>query len=304
MVLMSYSGVRVSVWSLAISLVTAAAALAQPVPRPPEVVSRDANGHATLRAVRITTPPQIDGKLDEQVYKDIQPAGDFIQQEPLEGRPATDTTEVWVLFDDKNVYVAARMFEQDSSKRVTSDMRRDASNMYNNDHIAVLFDTFNDRRRAFIFGVNPLGVQEDGVQTEGSFNAGRMFGMNGSVDLSPDYLFESKGVLTPQGYVVEIRIPFKSLRYPTTPGAKWGLNVLRKTQRTGREDTWTDARRVASFLAQSGAMAGIGDWITGVLEMTRPDSWASTVKETVPRPDRINAPARDDGRKKEEENCM
>jgi hypothetical protein len=129
--------------------------------------------------------------------------------------------------------------------------------------------------------VNPLGVQEDGVQTEGGFNAGMMRGMggggmfggnfmSGQVDLSPDYQFDSKGRVTEDGYIVEIRIPFKSLRYPGSGPLRWGINIQRKTQRTGRSDTWTDAKRVASFLAQAGTMEGLHDLQRGVVTELQP----------------------------------
>src|SRR5690606_34541258 len=78
------------------------------------------------------------------------------------------------------------------------------------DHVVIYLDTFTDRRRAYVFAVNPLAVQQDGVRTGGAGSADRMFG--GGTDPSPDFLFESKGRITPEGYVVEVRIPFKSLR--------------------------------------------------------------------------------------------
>ncbi len=157
----------------------------------------------------------------------------------------------------------------------------DRDNIANDDWVRVYLDTFNDRRRAFIFGVNPLGVQEDGVQTEGGFSAGMTRGgggggyyggnfMSGQVDLSPDYQFDSKGTVSDDGYVVEIRIPFKSLRYPGGGPMKWGINIQRKTQRTGRQDTWTDAKRVASFLAQAGTMEGLHDLQRGVVTELQP----------------------------------
>ncbi|MFM8534495.1 MAG: hypothetical protein ACKOEC_13075 [Acidimicrobiia bacterium] len=138
--------VSVSLFALAFLPGTAetAAARQQAAPVAPEVVTRNGDGHAILRTTRIATPLVIDGRLDDPIYRDVKPASDFIQQEPIEGAPATDRTEVWVFYDDRNIYVAAKMLETDPSKRVTSDMRRDSNNLYNNDHIAVLFDTFTD----------------------------------------------------------------------------------------------------------------------------------------------------------------
>ena len=123
--------------------------------------------------------------------------------------------------------------------------------------------------------MNPLGVQQDGVRTEGTNSPGQVFG--GETDKNPDYVFESKGRIGPQGYVVEMRIPFKSLRYPGGGGVqRWGVNVVRITQRTGYVDTWTDVRRAsASFLAQEGTLEGLRDLRRGVLLEAQPFVTAS-----------------------------
>src|SRR5262245_60941769 len=86
----------------------AAVADAPPPPVPPAVISRDANGKATIRAVRIATPLEIDGHLDEAVYQEVEPISDFIQNDPKEGAPATEKTDVWILFDDDNFYIVGR----------------------------------------------------------------------------------------------------------------------------------------------------------------------------------------------------
>ena len=131
------------------------------VPELPEVIVRDAHGVATIRTIRTPSPIIVDGQLEEAVYRDVKPFGDFVQQEPFEGQPATEKTDVWVFFDDKNVYCRRALWETDPSRRVTSDMRRDANNLYNNDHFAVLFDTFNDRRNGFGFSSNAQGGMFD-----------------------------------------------------------------------------------------------------------------------------------------------
>ena len=115
-----------------------------PAPVPPAVVSRDAEGHVTVRAVHLDERLVLDGRLDEQLYHDTAPFGDFIQQEPREGTPATEKTEVWVAYDEDAIYVGARLWESDSSRRVMSDMRRDSANLYNNDHFAVMLGECRD----------------------------------------------------------------------------------------------------------------------------------------------------------------
>ena len=105
-----------------------------------------------------------------------------------------------------------------------------------------------------MFAVNPLGVQADGTLVEGTTSTGGSFeGLSTAretADLSPDFVFDSKGRLTASGYEIEVRIPFKSLRYPQAETQDWGINVVRRVQSLGHEDTWTPARRAAaSFLA-------------------------------------------------------
>lgn len=210
----------------------------------------------------------IDGRLDEAAWLKAARLSGFSEYRPVDSQNASERTEVLLWYSPHALHIGIVAFDsQPESVRATV---ADRDNLDRDDSVRIFLDTFNDRRRAFIFGVNPLGVQEDGVQTEGAFNAGRMMGMNGSVDLSPDYQFDSKGQRTPDGYVVEIRIPFKSLRYPSAREMRWGINILRKTQRTGREDTWTDAKRISSFLGQAGTMEGLHDLQRGVVTEIQP----------------------------------
>ncbi len=240
-------------------------AVQSPAPAQPPVVI-DGAGSPNFVIPRLEEAVVVDGRLDEPAWARATRLTGFSEYRPVDRQRAAERTEVlvWYSADALHFGVIAHDSEPGSIRATSAD--RDS--LDREDSIRIYLDTFNDRRRAFVFGVNPLGAQEDGVQTEGAFNAGRMMG--GSVDLSPDYQFDSKGQLTETGYQVEIRIPFKSLRYPTTPGAKWGLNILRKTQRTGREDTWTDAQRVASFLAQAGTMEGLADMRRGVVTEFQP----------------------------------
>ena len=130
-------------------------------------------------------------------------------------------------------------------------------------------DTFNDRRRAAFFGVNGLGVQEDGLRSETGTSAGSLFG--GQDDLNVDYLWDSKGRRTERGYEVEVRIPFKSLQYAGSGPQDWGFNAVRYVQRSGYEDTWTDVRRAnSSFLAQEGVLTGLEGMQRGLVFEAQP----------------------------------
>lgn len=220
----------------------------------------------------------IDGVLDEPVWERAARLTDFRQYEPVDGRPAEEETEVlvWYAPDAIHFGIIARDRYPDQIRATVAD--RD--NIGGDDHVILYLDTFNDRRRAFFFAVNPLGVQQDGVRSEGSGSAGGGFG--GSMDRSPDYWFESKGRLTGDGYVVEVRIPFKSLRYPGTGPQRWGFQVERRIQRTGYVDTWTDTRLAsASFLAQAGTLEGLYDLRRGVVFEAQPFVTASANGERV-----------------------
>ena len=224
---------------------------------PPSVVS----------APRVNAEVKIDGVLDEAVWQQATVLTDFNQYEPVDGRPALERTEVRVWYAPDAIYFGVHAYDsQPSTIRAT---RADRDNIGGEDGVVIYLDTFHDRRRAFLFGANPLGVQMDGVRSEGAANAGRRFG--GGNDLNPDYLFESKGRVTEDGYVIEFRIPFKSLRYPSTDVQTWGLQIERVTQRTGYTDTWTPVQRgAASYLVQAGTLTGLSDLHRGVVVEAQP----------------------------------
>ena len=183
-------------------------------PVPPAVIVRDEAGLATVRASRLDGEFVLDGALTEAIYTSVLPYADFVQQEPQEGQPATEKTEVWLFFDDANVYVGARLHESDPSRRVMSEMRRDSFNMFNNDHIAVLFDTFYDRRNGFGFSANRLGGLFDWTAT--------------NEQPSPNWngLWTSAAQDFDGGWTIEMRIPFRSIRFKEGSDV-WGVNFRR-----------------------------------------------------------------------------
>jgi hypothetical protein len=206
-----------------------------PAPVPPAVVSRDAEGHVTVRAIHLSERLVLDGRLEEQLYHDTAPFGDFVQQEPQAGRPATEKTDVWIAYDDDAIYVGARLWESDSSKRVMSDMRRDSSNLYNNDHFAVMLDTFYDRRNGYVFSANAQG---------GKFDA-QVANENSNDDWNT--IWETKSADFDGGWTIEFRIPFRSIRFREGATA-WGINFRRLVR-------W---RTEASFLVPVPASYGTG----------------------------------------------
>jgi len=186
-------------------------------PVAPAVITRDSDGRATIRAVRVTTPLRIDGALDEPLYSSVRPISDFIQQEPREGEPASEKTEVWLAFDDDNVYVSFRCWESEPNRVVASDMRRDGPNLWQGDDVvAFSFDTFLDRRNSFNFITNALGARDDGqVTNERQWNG------------DWNTVWEVKAGRFEGGWTVEVAVPFKSLRYQPGRAQIWGFNSFR-----------------------------------------------------------------------------
>ena len=203
-----------------------------PEPVPPAVASRDEAGHVTIRAIRLAEPIVLDGRLDERVYRDTEAIGDFVQQEPFEGTASTDKTEVWVTYDEDAIYVGARLWESDSSQRVTSDMRRDAANLYNNDHFGVMLDTFYDRRNGYIFFANAQGGMSDS----------QVVNENASADWNT--IWDTRSADFDGGWTIEIRIPFRSIRFKEDARV-WGINFRRHVR--SKTETSYLARIPASF---------------------------------------------------------
>ncbi len=223
---------------------------------------------------------RIDGRLDDPAWGSAALLHGFSQFEPLEGVPASQRTEVRVLVTDEAVLFAVEAFDDEESGIRATLAKRDGFGR-SDDYVRVLLDTFNDQRRAYVFQVNPLGVQADGVWVEG------LGGRGDPVDWSPDFLWESSGRVLEDRYVVELRIPLKSLRFPEAPEQEWGLQVVRRIQRNGFEESWAPiVREHANQLSQAGALRGLRDLDPGmflelnpVLTATRVGAWDGSEEE-------------------------
>jgi hypothetical protein len=217
---------------------------------------------------------RLDGVLDEPVWRQAALLKGFTQYRPVDSRPAEDSTEVLVFYAPDAIYFGIRGFERHGN--VVRATLADRDNIGADDQIQILLDTFNDRRRALLFAVNPLGAQEDGVRSEGlagaAGGANSGFRFDGVVDLNPDYVYQSQGRVTAAGFEIEVRIPFKSLRYQSAETQDWGIQIVRLTQHTGYEDTWTPVRRAnASFLIQSGTLKNLTGLRRGLVMDVNPE---------------------------------
>ena len=226
-----------------------------------------------VRIPRFEAQVKIDGVLDEPVWNRAAMLTGFSQYRPVDGRPAEDSTAVLVWYAPDAIYFGIRAFERHGA--VVQATLADRDNIDSDDNVAILLDTYLDHRRATMFAVNPLGVQQDGVWSDGVAagaaggpSAGGRF--DATIDLNPDYVYESRGRVTDRGYEVEVQIPFKSLRYQSADPQDWGIQIVRAVQHSGYEETWTPAVRAsASFLIQAGRLVGLTALRRGlVLDLT------------------------------------
>jgi hypothetical protein len=218
---------------------------------PASAMTRDASGRATVRAVKLTTPLRLDGRLDEVQYTDFAAVSEFFQAEPQEGAAATEKTEVWVFFDDRNVYFTARCWESDPDHAVVNEMRRDGSNIGLNDNVAWLFDTFADRRNGVLFETNALGGRLDGQSSNEE---------NTNLDYNP--VWDVKVAKFEGGWSIEAAIPFKSLRYKVDAASQvWGFNVRRRNRWKGETSYLSPAPRA---LGSRGLRPSIAGTLTGI----------------------------------------
>jgi len=257
------------------------AALVQPVldvtpAKPPAepsaaVAAAVFSGRARQLDVRAPRLPNvevtIDGDLGDAAWRDAVLLTQFTSYNPVDGRAAQDSTEVRLFYTADALYVAVRAWAPPGTVRATLAER---DRIANDDWIALHLDTFNDRRRAFAFAVNPLGVQADGMRSEQSTMPGVSRASLQAVDLSQDYVWQSAGRRLDAGYEIEMRIPFKSIRFQMGSAQDWGLQIVRQTQRTGYQDTWAPtSRSQQSFTAQAGYLRGMGGMQRGlVLDVT------------------------------------
>ena len=213
------------------------------------VLTRDANGHVTIRATRITQPISIDGRLDDAAYREVSPFSEFIQQVPNTGAPVSEKTEMWVMFDDTNIYLTCRCWDERPDQIIANDMRRDNAAHSSHDHFGVAFDTFNDERNGFLFYLSAVGAIRDALLADQRAN----FDWNGVYDYEAGR-FDG-------GWIGEMAFPFKSLRYRPGRDQTWGIQLRRGISRKAESAYVTPlspARATAAINDMSQAATLIG----------------------------------------------
>ncbi len=188
-----------------------------PAPVAPEVVARDDKGRITVRATRLNEPLVLDGRLDDAVYSKVKSVTGFVQQEPDEGKPETEKTETWVLFDDRHLYVSVRCWDSQPNRMIANELRRDHPNIRQDENFSLVLDTLYDRRNGVYFATNPLGaVRDQAIGDEGRSN-----------NLDWNTVWEVKASMDDGGWSLEMVIPYKSLRFKGVGAQVWGFNIRR-----------------------------------------------------------------------------
>jgi hypothetical protein len=188
-----------------------------------------------VQAVRTAEPITLDGRLDEPVWRNTPPANGFTQNDPQDGSPATEQTEVWVAYDDHALYVAAFCRDSEPSKIRKRLGRRDSQT--DSDWFAVAVDPYFDRRSGYVFVANPAGAITDAALSN-----------DVSEDDSWDGVWENKAAIGEDGWSIEIRIPFNQIRFPKKDEYVWGINFMRMVRRKNEQSTfnWSPKSEMAN----------------------------------------------------------
>lgn len=224
---------------------------AQTAPPPANPETPPAAGRYTVSPVRFATPPVIDGRLDDAVWRTAAKLGDFKQLIPTEGAPATEPTEVFLGYDTDNLYIGARCYDDEPKKVFATALTRDAEITYD-DTLQVIFDTFRDGRNGFLFATNSAGVKVDAlVRNEGE-----------EVNYNWDAVWTVRASRDSGGWSVEMAIPWRSLRFPGRLEQDWGFNVERFVSRKQERSFWKPMLLAYGFYApykvsQFGGLTGL-----------------------------------------------
>ena len=234
----------------------------------------------TAQAMRVDHPPKLDGTLDDPLWQSAKLVSDFRQREPHEGEPPTEKTEVRILYTRNAIYFGVHCYDSEPSRIVTTELRRDVSQGLD-DHFEILINSNHDRRGGYVFEVNPLGTQTDGlvVEEQGDTNGG---------DLDPgwDGVWTSEARITSDGWAATIEIPFSTLNFTRSKDVVWGLNFKRFIRRKNEEDLWSAYRRTFGFtkVSQAGELVGITDIGSGRLFIVKPYGLATYDKQAGQNP--------------------
>ncbi|MFQ5742394.1 MAG: DUF5916 domain-containing protein [Acidobacteriota bacterium] len=205
-------------------------------------------GGKRMTALRIEEDLTIDGLLREPAWQQAEAISDFLQREPNEGEPASERTEVRILYNDRFLYVGFILYDSEPDQIIATDRRRD-SRMRTDDTIAIELDTFHDHQNAFVFRVNPLGTKMDELLKNES---------NVNTEWDEEWLGAAR--ITEEGWEAEMALPWKILRYPTGSHI-WGVDFRREIRRKNEDVYWSNYTQDFRFneVSQAGHLTGLDD---------------------------------------------
>ena len=209
------------------------------------------NGKRILPAVFRREAIKIDGRLDDPAWKTVAFQGDFLQREPNEGEPASERTEIGILYDKENIYFGFKCYDSEPHKIIAREMRRDAI-VDDDDYFEMIIDTYHDKRSGYYFITNPYGSKRESVLA----NEGRDYNPNW------DGVWQCKARVNEDGWFVEIAIPWKTLRFAEQDSSIWGFNCARMIRRKNEHVFWQliprDMGRTGVFrLSEAGTIQGL-----------------------------------------------
>lgn len=219
----------------------------------------------SARAVHVERAPTLDGTLDDPLWQSARPVMDFRQREPYEGQPPTERTEVRIVYTRHQVYFGITCYDTNPKGIVATELRRDLPQDLD-DYFEILIDSTHDRRNAYVFQINPLGTQLDGLITEETHAEGQDF------DPAWDGVWTSAARITDAGWTATIAIPFTTLNFTQSENVVWGVNFKRFIRRKNEEDLWTAYKRVFGItkVSEAGELEGISDIGSGRLFIVKP----------------------------------
>src|SRR5712664_60845 len=252
-------------------------------PRGAKAEASPAKGESSrinAEATSVDDAPKLDGTLNDPLWQSAKPITEFRQREPHEGELPTEKTEVSILYTQHAVYFGIHCYDSEPSRIIATELRRDVSQDLD-DHFEILIDSNHNRRGAYVFEVNPLGTQNDGliVEEQGDTNGGDFYrGWDG--------VWTSEARITRDGWTATVGIPFTTLNFTQSSDVVWGLNLKRFIRRKNEEDLWSAYRRTFGItkVSEAGELSGIKDIGSGRLFIVKPYGLARYDKQTGENP--------------------
>jgi len=207
-------------------------------PLNPPLAAQETSTSYNIGAVLVDEGPTLDGSLEDVVWQRGTLIDVFIQQEPDEGSPSTERTEVRILHDGETLYLGVFAFDSEPEALTATEMRRDSERILQEDNFQIILDTFRDSRSGYMFVTNPLGAMLD-QQVANEGEGGRFGRASSNVNRDWDGVWEVVAKKVPEGWIAEIAIPMITLRFPESEPQSWGINLMRNIGRKNEQAFWS-----------------------------------------------------------------